>query len=273
MSATDHDNSRGDGIGSYLRTVRETQDKSLDEAARVTRIGKNYLMAIEAEAYDKFPSAAYLKGFLRIYAKFLGLSGDDLVARYEQSNATSPAKTAEPPVGIGFQRASAAKEGTRRWLVPVVLLLLITIAVLITGKRDERPEQSSSAVRTSQPAAGSPPTQLNTSSATLRGPGLPPRTEGVTNEASTAPAEPPGKGIILKLKVNQDSSLDMTIDDTIAQPYELKAGDLIEWKAEKSFTMDISNAGGIEAEFNGKQLAPLGEPGKAAHVVLKKQGL
>jgi hypothetical protein len=74
------------------------------------------------------------------------------------------------------------------------------------------------------------------------------------------------------LKVNQDCWLNITIDNTVSQQYDLKAGDLIEWKGEKVFALDIGNAGGIEGEFNGRPLEPFGEQGKTAHVILKAQG-
>ena len=59
----------------------------------------------------------------------------------------------------------------------------------------------------------------------------------------------------------------------ISQQYDLKAGDLIEWKADKVITLEMGNAGGIEAELNGKPLKPFGEPGKTAHIVLKADTL
>jgi cytoskeleton protein RodZ len=72
--------------------------------------------------------------------------------------------------------------------------------------------------------------------------------------------------------VNQDCWLNITIDNVLSQQYDLKAGDLIEWKGEKVFALDIGNAGGIEAEFNGKPLKSLGETGKTAHLILKREG-
>ena len=93
------------------------------------------------------------------------------------------------------------------------------------------------------------------------------KSEGVSPGEGVQPA-----GIILRLKVNQDCWLNITIDNIVSQQYDLKAGDLIEWKGEKVFTLDIGNAGGIEAELNGKPLKPFGEPGKSAHVILKGEG-
>jgi len=58
----------------------------------------------------------------------------------------------------------------------------------------------------------------------------------------------------------------------ITQHYDLKAGDLIEWKGEKGFAIDLENAGGVEAELNGKMLAPFGKKGVPAHVELGAEG-
>lgn len=87
------------------------------------------------------------------------------------------------------------------------------------------------------------------------------------SDASVATAE----GAILKLKVNQDCWLHITIDGALSQQYDLKAGDLIEWKAKETIALDLGNAGGVEGFFNGKALEPFGETGKVAHIVLKSE--
>ena len=82
-----------------------------------------------------------------------------------------------------------------------------------------------------------------------------------------------GKGFILKIKVTQNGNLHAVVDGTVAQPYELTVGDVIEWKAEKSVALDLSNAGGVDVELNGKPLKQLGPPGKPAYVVLDADGI
>jgi hypothetical protein len=78
----------------------------------------------------------------------------------------------------------------------------------------------------------------------------------------------PAQGIILTMKALEDGSLDITIDDTISQHYDMKAGDLIEWKADTVFTLNLENAGGVDAELNGKPLKPFGAKGVSVRVVL-----
>ena len=257
-----------ESVGSLLRRTREARGIPIEEAARVTRIGQSYLAALEADRLDSLPNIAYAKGFLRAYAAYLGISGDEAVAMYERSLAPTPlpGTSEEPAPRRPGRRVPPPKRG--RWAVPVILLALIAVAAYFLDEKSRQPEK----------ALPPPPTPQEQQAVA---PVLPPRTSSHT--AAEPPSLLPEKektdvsaeaganegGIVLKLKVQQDCWLHITIDDAISQQYDLKAGDLIEWKANRVFALDVGNAGGIEAEFNGRQLKPFGEPGKPAHVVLK----
>lgn len=270
MPVTAPDNSRAIDIGAHLRDAREARGASLEEAAQVTRIGKNYLLAIEGGTFDKLPNPAYVRGFLRIYAKYLELSPDAIVARYDES-LMPVGKPTEAPVKVRPEPDLNRREGKKgRWAVPAILLA----ATLIIAALMNTMEHKQAAIPTPSPERATRPSPLQpVRSSTTLPQGAP--LAGAEAEA-TRPApsttEPSASGIILKLKANQDSWLNITIDDAVSQSYDLKSGDIIEWKAEKNFTLDLGNAGGIEAEFNGKPLRPFGEPGKPAHVVLKAEG-
>jgi cytoskeleton protein RodZ len=258
-------------VGSYLKEVRESKGIGLEEAAGVTRIGKNYLLAIEGEAFDKLPSAVYVKGFLRVYAGYLGLQGDEIVAMYDKSRTPQQSQhprdtdrdRSEPQRNV-----KAANSAPGRWLAPLFLLVAVVAAAYLVGdievKREKEPHPTTTR---SQVATLPAPVQAVRSTAAQK-----PGPVAVTDSREkTAVAADKGMqtGIILRLKVNQDCWLNITIDNTVSQQYDLKAGDLIEWKGDKVFTLDIGNAGGIEGEFNGRPLGLFGEPGKTAHVTLK----
>jgi len=75
------------------------------------------------------------------------------------------------------------------------------------------------------------------------------------------------------MKVTQSGTLTVTIDGATSQGYDLAIGDIIEWKADRNITLELSNAGGVEVDLNGKQLKPLGLTGKPAVVVLDAEGI
>jgi cytoskeleton protein RodZ len=262
-------------VGSTLRESRESRGIPLEEASRVTRIGKNYLTALEEGTFDTLPNPAYVKGFLRAYAAFLGLSGDEIVARYERNiSATPPSHHPEEEKGGIGASVNGGETAPRRgrWVVPLILLAFVVVAAFIVEDKGPRPAKAPLPLDAppAQPVAAPVFTPRSSAQGHLEATDL--AAEKGKGDARPADADSMVEGIVLKLKVNQDCRLNITIDDTVSQQYDLKAGDLIEWKGDRVFALDVGNAGGIEAEFNGKPLKSFGEPGKSAHVILKADG-
>lgn len=264
----------GTPVGAYLREVRESRGMKLDDVAKVTRISMNYLVAIEEGMFEKLPNAAYTKGFLRLYAGVLGLSGDEIVALYDSAAAPVPPPSADP---MPVKHVETIKTGGHnRWMLPLLLLSLVLMAAFFLQEKEEKKTVATppSTPKPQAAALPSPVQPARSSSMTISAKATETAVPAVNQANSELPAagDPRPKGVFLKLKFNQDSSLNVTIDDSVSQHYELKAGDLIEWKAENSFTLDLGNAGGVEGEFNGKTLKPFGAVGVPAHVVLKADG-
>ena len=276
-------------VGEYLRSVRESRGLQLEDASQVTKIGKNYLVAIEEGHFDKLPNAAYIKGFLRLYAGYLSLSGDEVVRRYEQS-VPSAHPQPEPGPGPGSEPERPSVEimeraklgGPGRWVIPLLLLCLVILAALFFNDGEEKRVRPASKPPEAPAALPAPVAVQPQRSSALSAPTPPAATTspapapGAAATGTTAPAPAPAAagaarpdGIILRLRFNQDSWLSITIDDSISQRYDLKAGDIIEWKAARSFVLDIGDGAAAEGELNGRPLKALGDPGKPAHVELK----
>lgn len=71
-----------DSIGHILKTTRERKRISQSYAAAQTRIKIQYLEWMERDDFSHMPAPAYAKGFLRMYAEFLGLDPHPLVQQY-----------------------------------------------------------------------------------------------------------------------------------------------------------------------------------------------
>jgi len=72
----------GQRLGEMLRSAREARGLDRTRIERDTRIRERYLSALERGAYDELPGEVYARGFLRSYAKYLGLDPDGMVALY-----------------------------------------------------------------------------------------------------------------------------------------------------------------------------------------------
>jgi cytoskeleton protein RodZ len=91
-------------IGQQLRQARQTQALSIEQASRATRIRVHYLQAIESGDLQALPSLAQARGFLRLYASFLGLDAEEILKRLSRDQTDNGAlpeteQTAESPDG------------------------------------------------------------------------------------------------------------------------------------------------------------------------------
>lgn len=259
--------------GLILRQAREQKGLSLEEAARVTRIAKGYLKALEEDRSDKLPNEAYARGFLRAYARHLDLQEEEVLCAFAGSRHDDSAQeeVSEPETD---QADGVPKPPAARRLILLFPTLLLTCVIIIAAflfNREESAPLPTAATVNHRSATTTPVPQTVAKPAAADGDS----TEKQAIATDEIPFQTPksqNQGIILRLKAVEDGALDITIDNMISQHYDLKAGDIIEWKGEKVFVLDLQNAGGVEADFNGRIMAPFGEKGMQAHVRLTPAG-
>ncbi len=70
-------------IGEEFRRERTRKGLTYKDVEQVTHIRAIYIEAIEEGKFDVIPGKVYVKGFIRNYAKFLGLEGDRFVDQYK----------------------------------------------------------------------------------------------------------------------------------------------------------------------------------------------
>jgi len=76
-----------ESLGEKLRQARRLKNLRLEEAAQLTKIRGDYLMALEEERFDHLPAGLYGKNFLREYAIFLGLDVREIMKDLESELA------------------------------------------------------------------------------------------------------------------------------------------------------------------------------------------
>src|SRR4051812_22876136 len=69
-------------FGEELRREREIRGISLKEIADATKISKRFLEAIERNDHKTLPAPVFTRGFVREYARYLGLNTEEMVNRY-----------------------------------------------------------------------------------------------------------------------------------------------------------------------------------------------
>jgi cytoskeletal protein RodZ len=114
-------------FGDKFRKAREAKGISLDDVSNVTKISSRMLQAIEQERFDQLPGGVFNKGFIRAYAKHLGLNDEVAVTDYlvclrqaqvdahevwEPERPTAPRPTTPRPAAPGPAALGPAARGS-----------------------------------------------------------------------------------------------------------------------------------------------------------------
>ena len=123
------------GLGRILAEAREARGATLEEVEWETRIARRYLLALEEEDFDAFPAKVQARGFLRVYATYLGLDSAEMLALFpDDAQPESPANLVQgnrlfretPRPSFEFPAAALSRP-------PLVIVGTLLAAVLIAG--------------------------------------------------------------------------------------------------------------------------------------------
>jgi cytoskeleton protein RodZ len=129
-------------FGEQLRQAREAQHITLQEIAATTKISCRALQALEDERFDQLPGGIFNKGFVRAYARYVGLDEEKMLAAYLSA---AKVESAEPDMqAISSQVKSAPGKGHGPMLsgatLAGVLALLVALGVGALWLKEQRKE-------------------------------------------------------------------------------------------------------------------------------------
>jgi cytoskeletal protein RodZ len=162
----------GEDLGSYLRRAREERALSLGDVSAATKVPRASLELLESGNIERLPAEVFVRGFIRSYARALGLAEGEplamfdraLEARSEATRAAS-AKPVVDPVMAGLasdddREGMAPRRGLGLAVFVIILLLIATITLSLLLRRPppsgEGLSLAPSGATVSAPADGSP---------------------------------------------------------------------------------------------------------------------
>jgi len=95
-------------FGEELKRERELRDISLKEISEATKISIRFLEALEQNNFDVLPGGVFNRGFIRAYARFIGVDGEEMVNAYLHEVAVREARQSQPGKSVQRIAASAA---------------------------------------------------------------------------------------------------------------------------------------------------------------------
>ncbi len=275
-------------FGERLKRTRENKKMTLDDVARATKITTRMLSALEQEKFDQLPGGVFNKGFVRAYARHLGLDEEQALRDYAQ--AATPQETTAQVEGAELRAIAERKDKERAnrpasrglpWGIVAALLLLVAIALSTWGFLS-RERNASSQIRSpiSEPVAA-----RSSSIARPNSPVNPPfptevaSTQTVSErvaENSALVSEGPSASataINLAVSAHQDSWLTITVDGEPFYQGRLAAGARQIISAQNEVVLKSGNVGGLDITFNGTKLPAQGGDAEVKTLVFGPSGL
>ena len=274
-------------LGNTLRDERERQKLSVNDIEQGTSIRALYIEAIENGEYDKLPGEVYTRGFIKIYAKFLGLDGDEFSKQFtaEVHGAPSPSPVNENPVENSAEipaetfvvetkpvkpvkPAKPAKSEKKSSKVvgeihgetggsssKLIVAAVVIIAALAGGAWSFLSSDSGD-------VATKPPVQTQQQ----------PKPENPTPVANANPAPPaPIDGVKVEAKFNDRCWTLATVDGTVVLEGVVEAGENLSWEGKQNINLRLGNAGAVELTHNGQNLGVQGGVGDVVDKTFTKQ--
>ncbi len=294
-------------FGDRLRREREMRGITLDEITESTKIARRHLEALENEHFEQLPGGVFNKGFVRAYARFLGIDEDQAVADYSAASHEQPEPENKFPLEI--HEEPKRELNPRRSKVPLVFALAALVGVLVgygfwmkskphvpaVGTQPApaatavseptaqipppKPESSPSAEPAKTSAAESAPSKPVSKAVLQETEAVQPSSGHTSTAAGNVSADPPPSPAVkenaffVQVKAKEDSWVSIVADGKSVMQRVLSADKEKKIKAGKSVILRTGNAGGIEVSFNGRRLGALGNENEPRTLTFNASGL
>lgn len=252
-------------FGSWLRNQREARSVSLREIADNSKISLVYLEALEQDRFDVLPAPVFARGFLREYARVVGLNPDEVVNLYlvAQEERAEGSRRAERPKPARAESPSAAPSslgyGLLLGLAVVVFVAIAALLSFLAERRKAVPTASNLVAPTTMVAAKpatpaiSEPGAVPAGATSTDGAALPAAVgPGVPGVRGSAPESGPFRVV---LNFSQDCWMESVVDGS-RRVSELKAaGETVHLEAQQAVTLTLGNSRAVTVEVNGLPFA------------------
>ena len=294
-------------FGEKLKREREMRAITLEEIADATKIGTRSLRALEEEHFDQLPGGIFNKGFVRAYARFLGIDEEQAVADYMTATNEVGNSTATQLAALADQveQHRAAKEaengssGNTGTMLAIILLIVVVCGVGFGGykawqyKKQQRTSEALAAhikqplpsvpvaqqpAPITSPAASNPtdtnPAATSQNATSVTTPANNSTTPAATPQSSTSATTSPEFPITVTLKAVKSSWVMVNSDGKTVYQQTMGPDDQqITLHGKDKILLVLGNAGGVEVSFNGKTLGSLGSDGQTRRLTITPQGM
>lgn len=277
-------------FGEKLKFEREKRAITLEQISLSTKIGTRMLQALEEEKFNQLPGGIFNKGFVRAYARHVGLDEEQTVADYLEASGEGPVLmpgSTPSPEPVPVEIVETAPPRQIPWGMLAAILLAVALVLFIWSRQHRRAGQNPGT--DAAPASGSRSSLSDSASANPTPLSSPAKVEAIplatpppgpagqasasrktAAETSTSPS--PGEFTVAVL-ASEESWLSISVDGKIILAETLVEGNQRVVHAGKEVVVRAGNVGGLDFVFNGKKLPSQGDYGEAKTITFGPGGL
>jgi len=294
------ENKNEKSAGLFLKETRIAKNISLEEVSKHTRIHPNILKSIEQDDYKNL-GEIYTKGFLKLYAEYLGLDKAEIIRRFQTfssaNEATSGRRVRVPgdeqhiKTPSFFSNVSKVfdtlKKINFKFIGGLILVLVFIWGIGWLARHYKSTHRVLKKVEVSKTSfnkkgsfgartillKGSLDRGVTLKAVEPKREPLPKPLAGAVAVKENVPTQTPEK-IVLVIRAKAKCWLVVRVDGKVVFQSMLRKGNAETWQANDKIELAVGNAGNIELELNGKLLQKIGRPGQSLkHVVVTRSGL
>jgi len=248
-----------ESTGAKLKSLRLQKGLSLEDVHKKTKIHLNILKAIEEDSLVNF-SPIYIRGFQKIYCKFLGIDPKECIVDYkEPSSSVRTVEKEKEKTAPAWQFKLPKVRVKPKALILVILAFFFIIFLFKLGKAvSSKPVKPKQAVKRAPAAVVSKPSGKQ-------------QVQSTAKEQASAPA---AKTITLDIHTKEDTFTQVKADGKVVFQNVLRKGRSESWQAKEKIELSVGSAGAVELEVNGKRISGLGRRGQALkNILITKEGM
>jgi len=253
------------GCGARLAWERERAGLTVNDVAARLRLHPKQVRAIEEQALARLPEPAYVRGFVRSYARMLGIDAAPLLADLDAGTAPSSGSVVDGMTIHGDYspvRAAAQESASRRLVVGLSVIGLVTLGIIgwFATREKANPVVAPAAASVTAPAAGSTSSMKPVNEAVA----VPAAAveEKIGDEGDAAPAPPaeaavaPERIALLKLTFSGPSWVEVTdAAGRVLVSQHKDAGDELALDGGAPLSVVVGDASKVSAEVRGEPFA------------------
>ena len=242
-------------VGAQLRSTREARGLTLETMAHRTRVQPRILTAIEENDLRSIPPKPFGRGFVRAYAREVGIDPERAVQDYF---GQFPSATPEPaPARTDYESPQESS-----WVVPVtgIAVLVVLIAWGLRGG-DAATEAAATSEAIGTTGSNAAVTAAREASRAAAARPAPASTPASAPPAPSAAPQATQSEVNVVLTVNAPTWVSASTDGKRAIYRVLQPGSREQLTAAKEISVLTGNAGGVELTINGRSAGPMGKPG------------